>query len=293
MMRSATFEAERAKTMQGKVVVATGATSGIGAVAVETLAKRGARIVFIARDARRAEATLRRLEAAAPGLGHRFLIADLALIRETKRVGAEIAASEPRIDVLINNAGAMFNARRVTAEGLEMTFALNHMAYFTLTKMLDERLRASTPARIVSTASRAHYGAALDFSDLQSARAYSGFQAYGRSKLANILFTRELARRLAGTGVVANCLHPGFVASRFGDQAGGPLSLAIKLAKLFAISPTQGADTIVYLACDPAASAISGEYFSKREPAARSDAARDDAAAARLWEASEALFAAH
>ena len=207
--------------MQGKTVVATGATSGIGEVAAKMLAGMGARIVFIARDARRAAATLATLEQIAPGRGHRFHIADLSLIAETKRVGAEIAASEARIDVLINNAGAMFSDRRVTAEGLELTFALNHMAYFVLTKVLGERLAGTPQARVVSTASGAHRGARLDFADLQCARGYSGMRAYRRSKLANILFTRVLARRLSDSGVTANCLHPGLVATRFGDEAGG------------------------------------------------------------------------
>jgi NAD(P)-dependent dehydrogenase (short-subunit alcohol dehydrogenase family) len=276
--------------MKGKVVVATGATSGIGAVAVETLAKLGARIVFVARDRAKAEAMGARLEEIAPGLGHSYHLADLSLIAETKRVGAQIASREPRIDVLLNNAGAIFATRRVTAEGLEKTFALNHMSYFTLTKMLVERLKPSAPARIVSTASTAHFGAALDFDDLQSARGYSAMKAYGRSKLANILFTRELARRLTGTGVVANCQHPGFVATRFGDEAGGWLGRIIPLAKLFALSPTVGADTLTYLASDPQAGAVSGEYFVKRQPAACSRDAQNDQAAARLWEISEALF---
>ena len=278
--------------MNGKTVVITGATSGIGEVAADRLAAKGARIVFIARDARRAEATRTKLEAIAPGLGHRSLLADLSLMTDTKRVGAEIAASEPRIDVLINNAGAMFAERRATSEGLEMTFALNHMAYFVLTRTLLERLKGSAPARVVSTASAAHFRATLDFDDLQSAKNYSGFRVYGRSKLANILFTRELARRLAGTGVVANCLHPGFVASRFGDEAGGWLGRLIPFAKWFAISPEQGADTIVYLASAPEAANFSGEYFANRKIADRSAAARDDSAAARLWQASEALAGA-
>jgi NAD(P)-dependent dehydrogenase (short-subunit alcohol dehydrogenase family) len=278
--------------MKGKTVVATGATSGIGERAVEELARQGARIIFIARDARRAEATRTKLEAIAPGLGHRSHLADLSLMADTKRVGAEIAASEPRIDVLINNAGAMFAERCITSEGLEMTFALNHMAYFVLTQTLLERIKGSAPARVVSTASAAHLRATLDFDDLQSAKNYSGFKVYGRSKLANILFTRELARRLTGTGVVANCLHPGFVASRFGDEAGGWVSRLIPFAKWFAISPEEGADTIVYLASAPEAANFSGEYFANRKIADRSAAACDDAASARLWHASEALAGA-
>jgi len=275
--------------MQGKTVVATGATSGIGAIAVVELARMGARIVFIARDPERAEATLAKLEAVAPGRGHSAHIADLSRVAETKRIGGEIAAAEARIDVLINNAGAIFSDRRVTAEGLELTFALNHMAYFTLTGCLRERLVASAPARVVSTASAAHYGAKLDFDDLQCERGYSAWRAYNRSKLANILFTRELAKRLAGTNVTANCLHPGVVASRFGDQAGGWTARLFPLIKRFAISPTQGADTIVYLASSPEVATISGEYFAKRKIATSSRAARDDAAAAKLWAMSEAI----
>jgi NAD(P)-dependent dehydrogenase (short-subunit alcohol dehydrogenase family) len=275
--------------MQGKTVVATGATSGIGAIAAIELARMGARIVFIARDPERAEATLAKLEAVAPGRGHSAHIADLSRVAETKRIGGEIAAAEARIDVLINNAGAIFSDRRVTAEGLELTFALNHMAYFTLTGCLRERLVASAPARVVSTASAAHYGAKLDFDDLQCERGYSAWRAYNRSKLANILFTRELAKRLAGTNVTANCLHPGVVASRFGDQAGGWTARLFPLIKRFAISPTQGADTIVYLASSPEVATISGEYFAKRKIATSSRAARDDAAAAKLWAMSEAI----
>ncbi len=277
--------------MQGKTVVATGATSGIGEVAVVELARMGARIVFIARDAERAEATLAKLEAVAPGRGHSAHIADLSLVAETRRVGGEIAAGEARVDVLINNAGAIFSNRRVTAEGLEMTFALNHMAYFTLTDCLRERLVGSAPARVVSTASAAHAGARLDFDDLQCARDYNGMRAYRRSKLANVLFTHELAQRLVGTGVTANCLHPGFVASRFGDEAGGWTAWLFPFVKRFAISPAQGAETIVYLASSPDVATASGEYFAKRKVQTPSRAARDDAAAARLWEKSEAIAA--
>ncbi len=277
--------------MQGKIVAATGATSGIGEQAALALARQGARIVMIARDAARAGATLARLEAAAPGLGHRIHIADLSLMRETKRVGAEIAAAEPRIDVLINNAGAIFSDRRVTAEGLEQTFALDHMSYFTLTAALLGRLKATPAARVVSTASDAHRGVSLNFDDLQSAKGYNGLRAYQRSKLANILFTRELARRLTGAGVTANCLYPGVVASRFGDEAGGWTAPVFSLVKRFAISPEQGAQTIVYLASAPEVAGISGEYFAKRKIAGCSAAAKDMTAARRLWEISEGLAA--
>src|SRR5271157_6654815 len=281
--------------MKGKTIVATGATSGIGEAAVLALAAMGARIVFVARDEGRAKSTMRKLQAKARGLEHRVHLADLSSMAETRRVGAAIAASEPRVDVLVNNAGAMFGERRVTPEGLELTFALNHMAYFVLTQALRERLVASAPARVVSTASDAHQGAQLDFDDLQSVRAYRGsffewlryggpgFKVYGRSKLANILFTRELARRLAGKGVTANCLHPGFVATRFGDQSGGLISFGIRIAKRFALSPQQGAETLVYLASSPEVANVTGEYFCKCHPVMPSREAQDDAAAQRLW----------
>ena len=278
--------------MKGKTIVATGATSGIGEAAVLALAGLGARIVLVARDQARAQATMRKLEANAPGLGHRVHLADLSSMAETRKVGAAIAAGEPRIDVLINNAGALFAHRRVTPEGLELTFGLNHMAYFVLTEALRDKLVASAPARIVSTSSSAHQGMSLDFSDLQSAKSYNGLKAYGRSKLANILFTHELARRLAGTGVTANCLHPGAVATRFGDSSGGVVGLSIRALRLFFISPEQGADTIVHLASSAEVAQTTGAYFVKRKITKPSRAAQDDAAAKRLWEASEALAGA-
>ena len=277
--------------MQGKTIVATGATSGIGEVAVVALAGLGARIVFIARDEARAQATMRKLEAKAPGLGHRVHLADLSSMAETRKVGEAIAASEPRIDVLINNAGALFSYRRVTPEGLELTFALNHMAYFVLTEALRDRLVASAPARIVSTSSSAHQGMSLDFSDLQSAKSYNGLRVYGRSKLANILFTRELARRLAGTEVTANCLHPGAVATRFGDSSGGFAGGLIRFLRLFFISPEKGADTIIYLASSPEVEKTTGEYFVKRkvtQPSVVGEGRRGgEAALAREREAGE------
>ena len=276
--------------MQGKTVVITGATSGIGQVAAVRLAEMGARLVLVARDAARGEATLARLQAANPGALHQVHYGDLSSIADTKRIAQTIAAAEPRIDVLANNAGALFGSRRETAEGLERTFATNHMAYFVLTHGLAERLRATPGARVVSTASDAHRGARLDFDDLQARRGYGSFKVYGRSKLANILFTRELARRLAGTGVTANCLHPGFVATRFGDQSGGMIQYVIGAAKkLFAISEAKGAETIVYLASAPEVAQTTGLYYYKCRPATPTAAAQDDDAAKRLWQESEKL----
>src|SRR5450759_3330635 len=275
--------------MRGKTVVITGGTSGIGEVAAIALAKMGARIVLVARDKSRGDATLARLRNSAPGIAHSVHFADLLRLAEMKRVAAQIANHESRIDILINNAGALFASRKVTEDGLEYSFALNHMAYFVMTEGLRERLLASGPARIINTASAAHQGATLDFDDLQSAKSFRATKAYGRSKLCNILFTRELARRLHGTGVTANCLHPGFVATRFGDQSGGVISRFVGLAKRFAISPEKGAETIIYLASSAAVTETTGEYFYKCQPIRPSQAARNDRAALLLWERSAAL----
>ena len=273
--------------MQGKVVVITGATSGIGLVTAEKLAALGARIVMVARDRARAEAAVASLKALnqySPGTAHSVYYADLSILKEMKRVAAEIAAAEPRIDVLINNAGAIFGSRTVAEDGLELTFALNHVAYFAITHGLRERLIASAPARVVNTASDAHRGARLNFDDLQSARDYSAFKVYGRTKLCNILFTRELARRLQETGVTANSLHPGFVNTRFGDGSGGSYAYGIRLAKAFALSPEKGAETLVYLASSPDVENTTGQYFYKCRPTPPSREAQDDLVARRLWE---------
>ncbi|MDB6012993.1 MAG: hypothetical protein JWL65_5243 [Gammaproteobacteria bacterium] len=272
--------------MHGKTVVITGATSGIGEVAACTLAQQGARIVLIARDRVRGEHTLERIEAAAPGLRHVVHYANLSRLAEMKRVAEVIAGSETRIDVLINNAGALFGTRQVTGDALEMTFATNHIAYFVVTNLLLARLQATPGARIVSTASDAHKRAKLDFSDLQLEKGYSGFGMYGRSKLMNILFTRELARRLAGSGVTANCLHPGFVATRFADASGGLTSLMVKGAKKFALTPAEGAKTLIYLASSPEVDGVTGKYFEKCKEAVPTAEAQNDADARRLWEIS-------
>jgi NAD(P)-dependent dehydrogenase (short-subunit alcohol dehydrogenase family) len=275
--------------MRGKTIVITGGTSGIGEVAAVAFARMGARIVLVARDKVRADATVARLRESGPGIAHSVHFADLLRLAEIKRVAAQIADSEPRIDILINNAGAMFASRLLTEDGLECTFALNHMAYFVLTQGLRERLSASGPARIINTASGAHRGASLDFDDLQSAKSFGAMKAYGRSKLCNILFTRELARRLQGTEVTANCLHPGFVATRFGDQSGVLMSRIVGLAKFFAISPAKGAETIVYLASSPDVTKTTGQYFCESAPAIPSSQAQDDQSALLLWQRSAAL----
>ena len=273
--------------MQGKTVVITGATSGIGEVAAIRLAEQGARIVFTARDKARADDTMAALRKANASVDHALHMADLSTLSEMKRVAGELAR-EPRIDVLINNAGALFNKRQETADGLEMTFALNHMAYFVITNLLLGNLKSG--ARIVSVASNAHRGAKLDFADLQSRKGYAGFPVYSRSKLCNILFNRELARRISATGVTANCLHPGFVATRFGDNSGGLMRTVLKVAKpIGAISPEEGARTIIYLASSPEVENVTGEYFFECKPSTPTAEARNDADARKLWEISESI----
>ncbi len=276
--------------MKGKICVITGATSGIGLEAAERLARAGARLVLVGRDERRGAAALSRLAASAPGGDIAIHYADLSRLAEIRRLGAELSTALPRIDVLINNAGAFFDRHRLTEDGLERTFALNHMAYFLLTHLLLGSVKAAAPSRIVNVASEAHRGATLDFTDLVGRGGAYGWPAYRRSKLANILFTGELARRLAGSAVTANCLHPGFVASRFGDETGLGMRLLMRLAKrVAAITPAEGAETIVYLASSPEISSVSGRYFAKCREAQATAAATDAAAARRLWEESARL----
>jgi NAD(P)-dependent dehydrogenase (short-subunit alcohol dehydrogenase family) len=273
--------------MQGKTIVITGATSGIGEVAAIRLAEQGARIVFVARDPSRAEATLALLRKANPAAEPVAHIADLSLLAEMKRVAGVIAATEPKIDVLIDNAGALFTARHETANGLELTFALNHMGYFVITNLLLPNIVED--GRIVAVASGAHRGAKLDLDDLQMRRSFNGWRAYANSKLCNILFTRALARR-THRGITANCLHPGFVATRFADQSGGwTQRFAGFLKRLSAITPEAGARTIVYLAASPEVAGISGKYFFECKPATPTKAGQNDEDAERLWRVSEEI----
>jgi retinol dehydrogenase 12 len=274
--------------MRGKTVVITGATSGIGEVAACELARQGARIVFTARDPARAGATTAKLKAANSSADHRVHLADLSSLAEMKRVANEIAQSESNIDVLINNAGAVFLSRKTSVDGLEMTFATNHMAYFVVTNILLDRLKATPGARIVSTASDAHKSGRLDFSDLQSEKNYSSFRVYGTSKLENILFTCELAKRLLGTGVTANCQHPGFVGTRFGqNNANNVLLKGLSRAIMsFGLRPEAGARTMIYLASSPEVEGKSGGYYYKCKPAQPTAAAQDDENARRLWDIS-------
>lgn len=275
--------------LAGKTCLVTGATSGIGEVTARRLAQQGAAVTIVGRSAERAAATAARIKTAT-GADVEVLLADLSSLAELHRLADEFLARHDRLDVLINNAGAVFTKRAESADGIEMTWALNHMSYFVLTDLLLGALRAAPAARVVNVSSDAHRGATINFDDPQLKRGFSGWRAYGQSKLANILFTNELARRLSGSNVTANSLHPGFVASGFGHNNSGLLSLLIGLAqRVAAISPEAGAETTVYLATSPEVAGVRGQYFVKCQAVKPAPAAQDAGAATRLWALSEAL----
>jgi NAD(P)-dependent dehydrogenase (short-subunit alcohol dehydrogenase family) len=279
--------------MDGKTVVVTGANSGVGKATAVALAAAGARTVITARSEHRGLEALSDIRAASGSDQVELVVFDLADLASIREGAAHILDRCPRIDVLVNNAGLVLSRRSETSDGFESTFGINHLGPFYLTQLLTERLIASAPARVVNVASTAHRSArrGLDFEDLQSQRHYAGMQAYSRSKLANILFTNELARRLSGTGVTANSVHPGTVASGFArdDDASGFLAFGIKVIKPFILTPEKGARTSVYVASSPALEGMSGQYFAKCRPKAPSAAARDSTAAALLWSVSEQL----
>jgi NAD(P)-dependent dehydrogenase (short-subunit alcohol dehydrogenase family) len=278
------------RSMDGKTCLVTGATSGIGEVAALELARKGARVVLVGRSREKAEATADRIRREADNPSVEYLLADLSSQAEVRRLAEEVKGRYPRLDELINNAGAMFAPRRESVDGIEMTWALNHLAYFLLTDLLLDTLKAGAPSRIVNVASDAHRMVrGIDFDDVEGKKGYKPFRNYGQSKLANILFTRELARRLEGTGVTANCLHPGFVATNFTSGEGWIFWVFQQMARFFAITPEEGAKTTVYLASSPEVEGTSGEYFVKCRKAKPTPAALDDAAARRLWELSERM----
>jgi retinol dehydrogenase-12 len=278
--------------MRDKVVLVTGATAGIGQATALELARLGAMVVLVGRDPQRCLAAQEAIRQATGDAVVDYLVADLSVMSQVRQLAEEFKRRYARLDVLVNNAGAIFFNRLITPEGLEMTFALNHLNYFLLTDLLLDMLKASAPARIVNVASDAHRGARLDFSDLQSEHGYQGFPVYGRSKLMNVLFTYALARRLQGVPVTANALHPGFVATRFGMNNGGIVRLGMRVAYLGALSPEEGARTSVYLASSPEVEGVSGKYFTKCRAVQSDPVSYNEADAERLWELSEGLVAA-
>lgn len=276
-------------TMIGRTVVVTGATSGIGRATAVGLARMGARVAITGRDRRRAEDAAGEIRAAGGG-GVDVFVADLSSQAQVRRLAGEVLRCLPRIDVLVNNVGGYWNTRHVTADGLERTFALNHLAPFLLTGLLLDRLTQGAPARVVTVASGAQAMGRIDFDDLQGERSYSGSRAYDQSKLANVLFTYELARRLRGTGVTANALHPGVVSTSFGAEDPGRVQrLLVPFLRPFMKSPARGAATSIHLASAPAVALVSGRYFAGSRARRSSARSYDEDVAARLWAVSADL----
>jgi NAD(P)-dependent dehydrogenase (short-subunit alcohol dehydrogenase family) len=287
--------------LDGKTILLTGATEGIGKSAALDFARRGANLVIVGRNEEKTKNVLGELRQASNNDHLEMLVADLSRVSEMRKLASDFLAKHDRLDVLANNAGAYFTSRKLSGDGFEMTFALNHLAYFVVTEALLDVLKKTSGARggpdgkgarIVSTSSGAHMQGKLDLDDVvRREKNYSGFEVYGSTKLANILFTRELGRRLEGSGVVANCFHPGFVATGFGHNNGGAMGTIIKIGQaIFARTPEKGAETLVWLASSPDAATLNGEYFMDMKVARRSKRAQDESLAKRLWDLTEGLL---
>lgn len=273
--------------MGQKRVIVTGATDGIGLITARRLAEAGAQVGLVARNAEKGARVAEELKKQTGNPDIAFYKADLSKFDDVRAVANEIRAAHSALDVLVNNAGAMFIGKQMSADGFELTFALNHLSVFLLTNMLKEPLVAADQGRVVTVASVAHRGADLNFADLDGQKgSYSAWRAYQRSKLANILFTRELADRWRETHVTANCLHPGFVASKFGENNNTAFSAFFKVGKIFAISPEKGAETSVYLASDDDVAGQTGGYYTRKKRVQPSRAAKNADTAKRLWEES-------
>jgi retinol dehydrogenase-14 len=276
--------------MHGKVCLITGATSGIGKATAMGLASMGASVVMVGRDRGRGEAALVEIKEGSPNASVDLMLADLSSQEEVRRLADEFKEAYPRLDVLINNAGVFRSERTTTPDGLETTFAVNHLAHFLLTDLLLDVLKASAPSRIVNVSSGDHSNGTIDFDDLQGEKGYKGAKAYSQSKLANVLFTYELARRLEGTGVSANGLHPGAgIRTNFGSGVSGVLGFTVRALTPLMKSPEKGAETSIYLASSPEVEGLSGRYFAKKAGARSSVVSHDERLARRLWEVSEDL----
>jgi retinol dehydrogenase 14 len=275
-------------SMAGKTVLITGGTGGIGRAAALGLAGMGARVGITGRDRARALEAAAAITRESGGPAVDVFVADMSSQAEVRRLAIGVLATYPRLDVLVNNVGGFCAHRHVTADGLEHTFALNHLAPFLLTNLLLDRLIASSPARVVTVSSGAHTMGKIDFDDLMGERNYSGSGAYNQSKLANVLFTYELARRLEGTGVTANAFHPGLTSTSFSAEDPA-LGLLVRIMRPFMRSPAKGADTAVYLASAPEVAGLSGRYFADRKARKSSQSSYDTGAAARLWQVSADL----
>ena len=277
-------------TLDGKYVLVTGATSGMGKVTARRLAEQGATVVVTGRNAEKTQSAVQEIQKQAPQSAVRSLVADLTSLAQVGALAQAYRDSYPRLDALIHNAGGMFGKRQLSGDGLEMTFALNHFAPFLLTSLLLDTLKASAPSRIVTIASAQHAGKQVPFEDMTHEKGYKPLEVYAESKLMAIMFTYALARRLQGTNVTANTLHPGVVATNFGKDAGGIWPAMFTVLAPFELSPQKGAQTALYLASSPEVADVSGEYFVKSKPARSSKESYDVAAQERLWTLSEQVI---
>jgi retinol dehydrogenase 14 len=275
--------------MGGTTVLITGGTSGIGKATAVAMAAMGANVVVVGRNQERGGAAVEEIKAQSHNESVELMLADLSVQAEVRRLAEEFLERYDRLDVLVNNAGLVQSKRTETPDGIETTLAINHLAPFLLTNLLLGCLEQSAPSRVITVSSEAQRWGTMDFEDMQSRRKYRGFPVYGMTKLANIMFTYELAERLDGTGVIANCLHPGSVGTNFGQNNRGAMALFFRTFKPFMRSPEQGADTLIWLASSPEVDGVSGKYFSDRKEIEAKKVAYDPAARRRLWEISEDL----
>jgi NAD(P)-dependent dehydrogenase (short-subunit alcohol dehydrogenase family) len=278
--------------MKDKVYLVTGASSGLGKVTAKALAAGGAAVMMVCRDHKKGGAARDEIVRETGNQNVELLLADFSELRQIRRLAEEIKAKTQRLDALVNNAGAFNSARRLTADGYEMTFGVNHLGYFLLTAELLDLLKSSAPARIVNVASDAHRPGWIQFDDINLENGYGGWKAYAQSKLANILFTYELARRLEGNRVTANCMHPGVVNTNFSTKIKGLSGMLVRPLTLFMRTPERGADTIIWLASSPDVEGITGKYFVDRKEKQSNGESYDPEVAARLWEVSEQMVRA-
>ena len=272
--------------MNGKICLVTGATDGIGKVSARVLAEMGAKVIIVGRNPEKSAAVLTELKSISRNENIDLLMADLAVMKEVRDLAEQVISRYDRLDVLLNNAGGYFAKHEITSDGLEMTFALNHMSYFLLTNKLMGLLKSSVPARIVNVSSDAHYGVDIEFDNLNGEQDYKAWKAYQKSKLANVLFTYELLKKVPAD-ITVNCLHPGFVATNFGHNNGGFVSPILKIAKwISAIEPEDGAKTSIFLCSSPEIEEVSGKYFFKCQPKTSSRESRNMDTAKRLWQIS-------
>ena len=272
--------------MNGKVCLVTGSTDGIGKVSARVLAELGAKVIIVGRNPEKSAIVLAELKSISGNENIDLLMADLAVMQEVRDLAEQVISRYDRIDVLLNNAGGYFTKHEITSDGLEMTFALNHMSYFLLTNKLMELLKYSAPARIVNVSSDAHYGVDMEFENLNGEQEYKAWKAYQKSKLANVLFTYELLKKVPGN-ITVNCLHPGFVATNFGHNNGGFFGPVLKIAqRISAIDPEEGAKTSIFLCSAPEVKGVSGKYFYKCQPKTSSRESRNMDTGKRLWQIS-------